>query len=51
MEVDDECNQLAHDVLIMRIRYERFFNMKCHLDKIILDSKDLKGLKLAETEI
>ena len=45
MEVTDECNQLVHDTLIMKIRFERFSAMKSHLDKILLDSKDLSKAK------
>ena len=35
MEVSEECNQLVHDCLIMRIRFERFGAMKAHLEKIL----------------
>ena len=47
MEVTDECNQLVHDTLIMRIRYERFGVMKTHLEKILFDNK---GLSLAKAD-
>ena len=45
MEITDECDNLAIDTLIMRIRYERFGAMKAHFEKILFDNKDMSKVK------